>query len=602
VLSRAGLAALVALAGLATAAQAGAATIPVTTGADQYGTGAGCSLREAVESANTNADFDNCTHTGTYGADTVTLPAGGFVLSVGAAGEDANTGGDLDVTQSLTIAGDGNGPDCAAASTSCIDADDLDRALDLRDGPSPVSVTLRDLTIADGDAGAGDGGAISSLETDASLSLQGVTIVSSQADDGGAIYNNGPTAVSDSLLSANSATGAGGAVFQGAAALTLSGSDVSANTAAGALGGGGLRIASTVSAAVATTTFGLNEATGGDGGAIHSDGGLSLTGSTLDSNKALSGGGLASGAAAGVSGSTFNANTATGTCGAGDGDGGAIEQGAPAPNPLSLTNSTLSGNAAGCRGGGARVFDSAATTTITSATVSDNSAGSGGGGGIDNATGVNGSSTVSSRGTIYSGNAPVNCAGDGPRLSARDNLDSGGSCGLSGASADLLGLDPVLGPLRFNGGPTRTRMPFTVSPVVNAIPSGCASATDQRGVARPVGGRCDIGAVEVSPAPLCTALGASLAGTQGNDVLVGTSGNDVIAGLGGNDVINGLGGNDIVCAGDGADRVAGGAGNDRLRGESGNDVLFGGPGNDVLEGGPGKDKLKGGKGKDKTKK
>ena len=600
-LSRTGLAALVALAGLATAAQAGAATIPVTTGADQYGTGAGCSLREAVESANTNANFDNCTHTGTYGADTVTLPAGGFVLSLGAAGEDANQQGDLDVTQSLTIAGDGNGPDCAAASTSCIDANNLDRALDVRDGPSPVSVTLRDLTIADGDAGAGDGGAISSLEVDASLSLQRVSIVSSKAADGGAIRSDGQVSLADSLLSDNAATGAGGAVYQGFSALTVAGSDISGNSSAGVLGGGAVRVASVASAAFATTTLHLNEATGGDGGAISTDGPLALGGSTLDANNGLSGGGLASGAAASVSGSTFSANAATGTCGAGDGDGGGIEQGAPAPNPLTLTNSTISGNTAGCRGGGARVSNTAATTTLTAATVAENSAASGGGG-IDNATGVNGSSTLSSRGTIYSGNAPVNCAGDGPRLSAQNNLDSGGSCGLSGAASDLLGLDPVLGPLRFNGGPTRTRMPFTISPAVNAIPSGCPAATDQRGVARPVAGRCDIGAVEVSPAPLCTALGASLAGTQGNDVLVGTPGNDVIAGLGGNDVINGLGGNDVICAGDGNDRVAGGAGNDRLRGESGNDVLFGGPGNDVLEGGPGKDKLKGGKGKDKTKK
>jgi Ca2+-binding RTX toxin-like protein len=261
-------------------------------------------------------------------------------------------------------------------------------------------------------------------------------------------------------------------------------------------------------------------------------------------------------------------------------------------------NSTISGNTARCRGGGFSVFDTAAITALTALTVSDNSAASGGGG-VDNEAGANGASPLSARGTIFSGNTPAGCAGDGQRFMEGGNLDSGNSCGLG--SSDLLGVDPLLGPLRFNGGPTRTRLPVTFSPVVNFISGPCPTQFDQRGVARPVGGRCDIGAVEATPAPLCTAIGSSIAGTPGNDVLVGTPGSDVIAGLGGNDTINGGGGNDLVCAGAGNDVVVGGAGNDRLRGEAGNDKLIGGPGRDVLEGGAGKDKLKGGKGKDKLK-
>jgi hypothetical protein len=60
----------------------------------------------------------------------------------------------------------------------------------------------------------------------------------------------------------------------------------------------------------------------------------------------------------------------------------------------------------------------------------------------------------------------------------------------------------VLGPLADNGGPTRTRLPAAAGPGVDAIPAGTAglcdgtTATDQRGLPRPVGGSCDVGAVE----------------------------------------------------------------------------------------------------------
>ncbi|HET8536186.1 MAG TPA: choice-of-anchor Q domain-containing protein, partial [Solirubrobacteraceae bacterium] len=69
------------------------------------------------------------------------------------------------------------------------------------------------------------------------------------------------------------------------------------------------------------------------------------------------------------------------------------------------------------------------------------------------------------------------------------NLGSGG-CPGSGA-------DPQLGALQDNGGPTQTMRPAAGSPAVDAVPSnlGCA-ASDQRGVPRPVGIACDIGAVE----------------------------------------------------------------------------------------------------------
>jgi hypothetical protein len=58
----------------------------------------------------------------------------------------------------------------------------------------------------------------------------------------------------------------------------------------------------------------------------------------------------------------------------------------------------------------------------------------------------------------------------------------------------------LLGPLADNAGPTRNYEPEAGSPLVNAAATADCTATDQRGVERPQGAVCDIGAVEVSGA------------------------------------------------------------------------------------------------------
>ena len=64
------------------------------------------------------------------------------------------------------------------------------------------------------------------------------------------------------------------------------------------------------------------------------------------------------------------------------------------------------------------------------------------------------------------------------------------------SAPNLTGVDPRLGPLADNGGPTQTMLPAAGSPVINAGTSN-ALATDQRGAPRTSGGGTDIGAVEL---------------------------------------------------------------------------------------------------------
>ena len=82
-------------------------------------------------------------------------------------------------------------------------------------------------------------------------------------------------------------------------------------------------------------------------------------------------------------------------------------------------------------------------------------------------------------------------------------------CSFSPSGAgDILGtatapVDPRLGPLAGNGGPTPTHAPGDGSRAIDAGDPGApgsggtaCEATDQRGVSRPQGSRCDIGAYE----------------------------------------------------------------------------------------------------------
>jgi hypothetical protein len=64
-------------------------------------------------------------------------------------------------------------------------------------------------------------------------------------------------------------------------------------------------------------------------------------------------------------------------------------------------------------------------------------------------------------------------------------------------------IDPMLGSLQDNGGPTFAHALQSHSPALDAGDNSAATATDQRGLPRVVNGTVDIGAFELQPpAPL----------------------------------------------------------------------------------------------------
>ena len=117
-----------------------AATITPNTFSDENGGGGGCSLREAIQSANTDAAFGGCTAGG--GSDTIPLATGTYQLAIAPDGTpDDNLDGDLDIVagSAVTISHTGVTP-------SAISGGGIDRVLNLLSGGNATisSVTIRD--------------------------------------------------------------------------------------------------------------------------------------------------------------------------------------------------------------------------------------------------------------------------------------------------------------------------------------------------------------------------------------------------------------------------------------------------------------------------
>lgn len=195
--------------------------------------------------------------------------------------------------------------------------------------------------------------------------------------------------------------------------------------------------------------------------------------------------------------------------------GGAVEGlggGVYVLGELTMSDSTVTGNVAesavGLQEGGGVLAGPAATevattsTAIVNSTIAGNSVGVGGTGGglaIYNPGGVT-EPTSRLTNTIVAGNraggAASNC---GPlTITSKNDISSDGTCLFTDA-ASRHETDPKLASLANNGGETDTLALLAGSPAIDAGTNEGCPATDQRGVARPLGSACDIGAYEFQP-------------------------------------------------------------------------------------------------------
>lgn len=304
-------------------AAAGAATIGVSTLADEFGGGSECSLRDAVQTANLNSAFGGCARNGGGAADTITLRGGKTYHLTLSGVEDLNASGDLDVIGELEIAAGGGGK-------ATIDAGGTDRVIEVRPGAELVG---------------------------SNLILTGGEIATDRW--GAGVYTEGRLVLKRSIVG-NNLIGAG----------------------LGSPGGGAIASLHGHTTILSRTTLTQNhvENLGGGGGVWQGEGVLKVKKSTINDNSADHGGGIAAvDADVTITESTISNNAAVDD----DFGGGGIY--AYSVDPLRMTNSTVSANRSNVSGGGiiiggiAQVELNAVTVTLN---IADFDGGGGSGGGI----------------------------------------------------------------------------------------------------------------------------------------------------------------------------------------------------------------------------
>jgi hypothetical protein len=378
--------------------------------------------------------------------------------------------------------------------------------------PHALASTLS--TAADGDVLSLQGTCTGTFEVARDVTLVGVggAVLDAQGagtvltiDSGASVAVSNITFTGGNGTATSQSNAAAGGV-QNAGVLTLTGVTVRGNTA--------------------TVSRGQN----GVGGILNIFGGsLTLVNSTVSGNGAAATvpfdtavGGIfnacCGGSSVTITNSTVSGNTASTPS---DAFGGILNS---APGQVvTLTNSTVTGNSATAPGGPSAfsmavggISNSGGTLALASTTLSANSVSEPNGGFLPPVAGVGnffgGTATVAGS-LIAAQSGGPNCSGLVAASDSGYNLDDGTTCAFAAANHSLSATNPLLDPagLQDNGGPTRTIALPAGSPAVDAIPPGalgCGTTltTDQRGVSRPSGAGCDIGAYELVPQALSVSV------------------------------------------------------------------------------------------------
>ena len=349
--------------------------------------------------------------------------------------------------------------------------------------------------------------------------IQSSTISGNIANTGAGLYatQNGTTTIKSSTISGNTASGNGGGVWSepyAGGTTTIQSSTISGNIANT---GAGLYATKNGTTTIQSSTISGNTASGNGGGVYaYNLNATTILNSTISGNTAKgNGGGIWSEPYAGgtttIKSSTISGNTA-------QGNGGGIWFETVASGTTTIQNSTISGNAAGK---GAGLYLTAyGTTILQNSTITGNTASTTAGGmystySYSSTTPVSVQSTIIAQNIDESGSAPDIGASVGQITITNslvgDNTGSGltpAPVGEPDADGNLIGepvptgvgvIDPLLGPLANNGGPTQTCALLFGSPGIGGGSNPAGLSTDQRGAGfsrERAGNIVDMGAVQ----------------------------------------------------------------------------------------------------------
>jgi LPXTG-site transpeptidase (sortase) family protein len=399
-----------------------------------------CSLRGAVEKANA-----------VPGANTIYLPVGTYVIR-GEKSEDKNQTGDLDILEtggSLTIIGESAGNTIITTEKRS----GVDRLLDLPDFASLRTLSLKNLTIQNGNPGISDpGGAIRSY---GGLVIENVTFINNTARQGGAIFFYNP--YSTQMVINNCTFADNMALIDGGAIYNWGSSDIKnslfLNNQANGIDIAGIIPRKSVSSRPGQPPE--NQISEERGGAIFNASQLSISTTTFIQNNAMKGGAIANNAFGGartqINNATFWGNTSA----------------------IHNLSSTTSGSY-----GSIKFFPVLVSNSIL-----------GGSGSGDNCT--------------------SNTSGEKFIEDLGNNIDSGNTCSLT---KSLVNTDPLLNSYQDNGGPTQTAALQEGSPAIDKGNPATCEFRDQRSLSSI--GICDIGAFEFGAQPNLWGVGGAMGATK----------------------------------------------------------------------------------------
>jgi predicted outer membrane repeat protein len=432
-----------------------AASITVTTTADTLDAAGTCSAITLASLPGPDGQVSLreavCAANSNPGDDTISFSINGtFVLS-GAANEDNGSSGDLDIKQSLTIVGNG-------VNNTIIDGGNIERIFDVF--PSAAShFNVSNLSLQNGNTTSSsfkEGGAIY-LHNNVTANLSDCKVNNNSSGQHGAIENRGILTIERCVFSDNATVGSGTAVAGAIRTqnnLTIRDSLFLNNSVQGDGGAIGIKLGTANSVLIERSAFVNNRAElsggiNGHGGAI----------STTDNMGPIT-----------ISNSTFSGNQSAG-------DGGALYVLASGgTGTLTLINSTLTGNRATRYGGG--IFQYGSNATLHNSLLSANQAN------IGNQD-IYGSVTSDSSYNLISVNT---------NLSGITNGTNNNQIGTVASP-----INPLLGAIQTINN-TQVHPLLAGSPAINAAGSANCPATDQRNVSR-VASTCDIGAFEFIAPP-----------------------------------------------------------------------------------------------------
>ena len=468
---------------LSTARKSEAATITVTNLNDS---GAG-SLRQAVLDSNASIGVRDTIDFETGLTGTITL-----------------TSGQMLIADTVSITGPG-------ASVITISGNNNSRIFyEYSPLATPITATISGLTLIGGMTG-DSGGAVRSYGEDLTLrdcTLSGNGSTSTRSGGALSIARDGRTLLDHCILSDNTSF-EGGAVS--ASVLTISNTIISENSAIN--GGGGVSVGNG-KLIIDRSTISLNNCVTRGGGISQAG----TTGGTI-TNTIISGNTTGSGSAGGgvywvsgtlyISNSSFYNNQSLGVGGA-----AYLREGI---TYAAIRNCTIHDNYARIRGGGIDALTQ--NLTVSNSTVSGNRAATGGGIYV---TGTFRSTNITLQSTIVSGNTDNAGQSDVSRRTLYTSgtyfiinasnclIEAPASGAINGTNtANIIGQDPLLGPLQNNGGMTLTRELLPGSPALDTGSNPAGLATDQRGAVRTSGSGTDIGAVERDLSPPTAVLSAA---------------------------------------------------------------------------------------------